>query len=147
MIAQIVDMLGPWLWWVVGLLLAGIEILAPGSFFVWFAVAAILTGTVALFVDIGWQWQAVLFVAFAVVAVLAGRKVYGTADRDSDERLNDRVARQIGRLATLETAIVDGSGHIRLDDSQWRVEGPELPAGRQVRIVGFRDGRLQVEPA
>jgi membrane protein implicated in regulation of membrane protease activity len=147
MIAQIVDMLGPWLWWVVGLLLAGIEILAPGSFFVWFAVAAILTGTVALFVDIAWQWQAVLFVAFAVVAVLAGRKVYGTADRDSDERLNDRVARQIGRLATLETAIVDGSGHIRLDDSQWRVEGPELPAGRQVRIVGFRDGRLQVEPA
>jgi membrane protein implicated in regulation of membrane protease activity len=89
----------------------------------------------------------VLFGAFAVVAVLAGRKVYGTADRDSDERLNDRVARQIGRLATLETAIVDGSGHIRLDDSQWRVEGPELPAGRQVRIVGFRDGRLQVEPA
>jgi membrane protein implicated in regulation of membrane protease activity len=147
MIAQIVDLLGPWLWWVVGLLLAGVEILAPGSFFVWFAVAAILTGTVALFVDIGWQWQAVLFVAFAVVAVLAGRRFYGTADRDTDERLNDRVSRQIGRIATLETAIVDGSGHIRLDDSQWRVEGPELPAGRQVRIVGFRDGRLQVEPA
>ncbi len=35
MIAQIVDLLGPWLWWVVGLLLAGVEILAPGSFFVW----------------------------------------------------------------------------------------------------------------
>jgi membrane protein implicated in regulation of membrane protease activity len=147
MFAQAVAMLGPWTWWVVGLLLAAVEIFAPGSFFVWFAVAAILTGTVALFVDIAWQWELVLFVAFAVGAVLVGRRFYGSTSRETEERLNDRVARQIGRLATLETAISGGSGHIRLDDSQWRVEGPDMPAGRQVRIVGFRDGRLQVEPA
>jgi membrane protein implicated in regulation of membrane protease activity len=147
MFAELVEMLGPWTWWVVGLLLAGVEIVAPGSFFVWFAVAAILTGTVALFVDIAWQWELVLFVVFAVTAVLVGRKFYGAAGKEPDVRLNDRVGRQIGRIATLETPIVDGSGHIRLDDTQWRVEGPELPAGRQVRIVGVRDGRLQVEPS
>jgi membrane protein implicated in regulation of membrane protease activity len=145
--AEIAAILGPWSWWVLGLVLAMVEVLAPGTFFIWFAVAAILTGTVALMVDLGWQAEILLFVALAVVAALAGRRIYGRSRPAEENRLNDRAARQVGRLAVLDTAIAEGTGHIRLDDTRWRVEGPDLPAGAKVRIVAFRDGRLQVEPA
>ena len=147
-VSTVIEILGPWSWWVLGLALAILEVLVPGSFLIWFAVAAILVGTLAMFVAISWQVELVLFVILAVVAVLVGRRFYGGVGRTPDKnQLNDRVARQIGRIATLDTAISGGSGHVRLDDSLWRVEGPELPAGARVRITGIRDGRLQVEPA
>jgi inner membrane protein len=145
--AQMIAFLGPWSWWVLGLLLAVVEIVAPGTFFIWFAVAAILTGIIALLVDLSWQWEVLLFVALAVCSALVGRFVYGRTMPNRDANMNERTARQVGRLATLETAIVNGSGHIRLDDTTWRVEGPDLSAGAQVRIVGYRDGRFQVEPS
>lgn len=146
--AKVIEILGPWSWWVLGLVLAILEVLVPGSFLIWFSVAAILVGTLAMFVDISWQVELVLFVVLAVAAVLVGRRFYGGAGRTTEgTQLNDRVARQIGRVATLDTAISGGSGHVRIDDSLWRVEGPELPAGSRVRITGIRDGRLQVEPA
>ena len=59
---------GPWTWWVVGSLLAFVEVVLPGTFFIWFAIAAILTGTIALFFDIGWQFELLLFVVFAIAA-------------------------------------------------------------------------------
>jgi inner membrane protein len=139
--------LGPWMWMVIGVLLAIVEIILPGTFFVWFAGAAVLTGVVALFIDLAWQAELLLFVALAGASALIGRKVYGRNQPAEGGHLNDRLARQIGRTASLETPIVNGTGHIRLDDGQWRVEGPDLPAGSQVRIVGHSDGRLHVEPA
>lgn len=145
---KVVVTLGPWGWWVLGLVLAGVEVLAPGSFFIFFAVAAILVGTAALFLDLSWQVETVAFVALAVVAVLLGRRVYGRQGPETgDPLLNDRLARQVGRSAVLATAIVHGTGEIRLDDTLWRVEGPDLPAGLSVRITGHRNGRLVVEAA
>ncbi|WP_237153066.1 NfeD family protein [Oryzibacter oryziterrae] len=141
---QIVAYLGPWSWWVLALVLAGIEVLAPGTFFIWFAIAAGLTGALALLVTLGWQAQVVIFVVLAVVAALVGRRYYGRAGTEADGLANDRAGRQIGRSAVLDTAISHGTGHIRLDDTVWRVEGPDLPAGARVRITGYRDGRFQV---
>jgi len=146
---KVVDTLGPWSWWVLGLVLAGIEVIAPGTFFIWFAVAAVVVGTAAMFVDLGWQVEAVAFVVLAVAAALAGRRFYGRGDAVTPEGgpLNDRLARQLGRVAVVETAIAGGTGSVRLDDSVWRAEGPDLATGTRVRIVGHVGGRLKVEPA
>ncbi len=147
-VLKVIATLGPWGWWVLGLALALVEVMAPGAFFIFFAVAAVVVGTAALFVDISWQVQVVAFVLLAVAAALAGRRIYGRASRpDADGPLNDRLARQVGRLAVLDTALANGSGHVKLDDTLWRVEGPDLPAGTRVRIAGAVGGRLQVEPA
>lgn len=147
-LSQLVTILGPWTWWVVGLLLAGIEVLLPSTYFLWLAIAALLVGTIALLQDIGWQVQLLLFVVFSVASVLIGRRVYGMADddRSPDPLLNDRSARQVGRTAIIATPIVNGIGEIRLDDGMWRVEGVDMPAGTRVRVASARDGRLRVEP-
>ena len=40
-----------WHWWILAAIFAGIEILAPGVFFIWLGAAAALTGVTALEVD------------------------------------------------------------------------------------------------
>ena len=111
-----------------------------------FLGAALVVGLMALTVSLSWQVEAVLFVLLSAVAVLAGRHVYGRASKQGDGFANDRLGRQVGRLAVVDRAIESGSGHIRLDDTIWRADGPDLPAGARVRIIGHRDGRFLVEP-
>ena len=143
--SHLVGFLGPWGWWVLAIVLAGVEVMAPGTFFIWFAVAAAMVGAVAMAFTLSWQVQVSLFVVLAVVSALVGRRIYGRLSERSDELTNDRVSRQIGRSAVVDTAIAEGTGYIRLDDTIWRVEGPDLPKGARVRIVGSRAGRFVVE--
>jgi inner membrane protein len=59
--------------------------------------------------------------------------------------LNRRAESYIGRTFTLENPIVDGIGRVRIDDTIWRVSGPDSPAGSQVRIVRAQGPNLFVE--
>ncbi len=147
MIAGLVEYLGPWSWLLLALLLAGIEVLVPGTFFIWFGAAALIVGLIALVVSLSWQVELVLFVLLSAASVLIGRRFYGRAAKEGDGFANDRLGRQVGRLAVVDRAIEGGSGHIRLDDTVWRADGPDLPVGARVRITGHRDGRFVVEPA
>ncbi|MCB1513898.1 MAG: NfeD family protein [Hyphomicrobiaceae bacterium] len=63
-----------------------------------------------------------------------------------DPDLNRRGSRHVGRLVVLEQPIVAGRGRARLGDSWWSVEGADMPAGSQVRIVAVRGPVLLVEP-
>ena len=145
-IEGLVVSLGPWSWLVLALVLAGIEVVAPGTFFIWFGAAALVVGLLALAVAMSWQVELVLFVVLSAVAVLIGRRFYGRASKEGDGFANDRLGRQVGRFAVVDRAIEGGSGHIRLDDTVWRADGPDLPVGARVRITGHRDGRFLVEP-
>jgi membrane protein implicated in regulation of membrane protease activity len=53
----------------------------------------------------------------------------------------------IGRVFTLEKPIIDGAGTVRIDDTVWRVAGPDTPAGSRVRIVRADGASLTVAPA
>ena len=57
--------LGGWNWLILAGILMGLELMAPGVFFIWFGAAASIVGGVALTTDIGWPWQLILFVVLA----------------------------------------------------------------------------------
>jgi membrane protein implicated in regulation of membrane protease activity len=79
---------------------------------------------------------------------MPGRSWLTRNEVESDEPLlNNRVAQLVGQTATLEQPITNGVGHVRLGDTLWRVKGPDLPAGTQVRIRGGSSDRLEVESA
>lgn len=152
MIERIVLELGPWSWWVLGLVLLAAEVVAPGVFLVWIGIAAILTGAVSLLLwEAGfWVWQAqfVFFAVLSVVAVFIGRRLLARSGDTSDEPLlNQRGARLIGRTVVLEQPIVEGRGRIRLDATTWPVNGPDLPAGARVKVTGSSGSHLIVESA
>ncbi len=53
----------------------------------------------------------------------------------------------IGEEIVLNEPISDGFGRVPIGDTVWRVAGPDLPAGRKVRIVGHDGAVLKVEAA
>ena len=67
-----------WHWWILALIFAGIEILAPGVFFIWLGAAAGLTGLIALVIPgMGWEIEALIFALLASgsLANILGAKV------------------------------------------------------------------------
>ncbi|MGK6311934.1 NfeD family protein [Neorhizobium sp. DT-125] len=152
MLQDATSSLGPWSWWILGLILLAAELAAPGVFLIWIGAAAIVVGALSLmFWDAGfWSWQ-IQFLVFAVLAIafaLAGRRFYASRKETSDEPLlNRRGESLIGRTATLNEPITEGRGRIRLDDTWWSVMGPDLPAGTRVKIVAASGRDLTVEAA
>ncbi len=98
--------------------------------------------------DMSWQWQfgvfAVLSIAFVAFAKLAPRKPPAETD---EPYLNRRADQYRGKIAVLESAIVNGRGRAFLGDTLWSVTGPDLPAGSTVRITGADGPLLMVEPS
>ncbi len=146
MIFHAIRQLGPWTWWVVGLVLLALEIAVPGNVFVWFGVAALLTGVVALFSHFGWQVELTVFVVLALVLAIAGRRLFArTSEPGEQPFLNDRGHRLVGGSYVLSAPIVDGHGRVRIDDTNWRITGPDLASGTKVKIVGADGAVLKVE--
>ncbi|OYX73224.1 MAG: hypothetical protein B7Y95_09190 [Rhizobiales bacterium 32-66-11] len=137
-----------WAWFVIGGLLLLAEVFLPGVFLLWLGLAALATGGVALLVALAWQTQVMVFAGLALVAVLIARQITPKPDQASDRPfLNRRAEGYVGRVFTLEHAIHEGTGRVRIDDTIWRVEGPDLPVGAQVKVVGADGPVLRVEPA
>ncbi|MBN8921281.1 MAG: NfeD family protein [Rhizobiales bacterium] len=140
-------MLGVWTWFILGVLLMVLEIVAPGAFMIWFGLSAILVGLISLAVDWPWQAQLVAFALFSVASIVVWRRLSPEAEPDRPEPpLNQRAEGLIGRVFTLERPIVDGSGTLRIHDTIWRIAGPDCPAGSRVRIAHSDGGLLSVEP-
>jgi inner membrane protein len=145
------DGLVEWHWLALGAVLAIVEIIAPGVFFLWLGVAAIATGLVLLVLPgLPWTVQILLFAALSVVAVYAGRRFFSGQGSASDHPgLNRRGDRYVGQIFTLEEATVDGRGRLRVGDGWWRMTttGGDLPAGVRVRVVAVEGTTLKVQAA
>jgi len=147
MIADAFIGLGAWAWIILGVVLIGVELLAPGSFFLWLGLAAIATGLLDALLGLSWQAAALLFALLSVGAVILGRfATRSTTQHDAEATpLNQRGQSLVGRVFTLETPIKDGEGRIRVDDSSWRVTGADRFAGAKVRIVRVEGSTLVVD--
>lgn len=138
-----------WHWFILAAVLAGIEILTPGFFFLWLGGAALVTGVIALIVPaLGWENQVLAFAVLSGASVLAWYKFRHRLTTTSDDMtLNRRGEQLLGRNATLSEAIVNGRGQIKIDDTVWRCEGPDLDAGTKVKVVTIRGAVVSVEKA
>ena len=139
--------LGAWAWVILGVILIGVELVAPGAFFVWLGLAAIATGLLDAALGLSWQAAALLFALLSVGAVILGRFITRSKTQPDAEAapLNQRGRSLVGRVFTLETPIKDGEGRIRVDDSSWRVIGADRFAGAKVRVVRIEGSTLVVD--
>lgn len=121
MFDNLVVQLGPWSWWVLGLVLLAAELVLPGFFLIWVGLAGIIVGALSLlFWDSAfwvWQVQWLIFAASAVIVTLLGRHyVYNNSQATDEPFLNQRSASLVGRTATLAEPIIEGAAA-----SVWRI--------------------------
>jgi len=136
-------------WWLTAaVVLAITELLVPGVYLAFFALAAAITGGITLFFpELSLGGQLIGFAAWSLVTVLIGKRWYNDYPvATSDPLLNDRVARLIGEVVTVVEPIEADRGRVRVGDSEWLAHGPDAPAGARVRIVGATGASLKVEP-
>ena len=148
MLAGIFAELGLWNWFVLGFVLLALEILVPGVFLLWIGIAALATGALSLLLWDGsfwiWQVQVLTFLVLSLISAFAGKRVMGNGGESDLPLLNRRADQLVGRTATLAEPIVNGWGRVRIDDTIWKVSGPDMPAGTTVRVSAVKNGDLSV---
>ncbi len=137
-----------WAWLIVGLVLLGLELLAPLTYFLWLGVSALVTTVIIyLMPETTWQMQFLIFSGLSVISIVLSRKYLVNKQTESDvPNLNRRGQQYVGRIFTLSENIEQGTGKIRVDDSYWSVTGPSLPKGTEVRVTGADGPVFSVEP-
>ncbi len=146
---QFLSQLNHWDWWIFGVVMIVLEVFAPGAVFMWLGLAAGVVGGIVFFLpDLSWEHQVLTFSVLAVASVITGRRYLRWRPVATDHPLLNRRGQQyVGRTATLDKAIEHGKGTVRLDDSTWTVSGPDLPAGKTVKIIDVEGIVLKVEEA
>jgi membrane protein implicated in regulation of membrane protease activity len=136
-----------WIWLTFGVLLAGFEMLLPGYYMIWLALAAIITGVLAGLTGMGPAVQVVSFVVLALITVYSARRFLSDNPiASADPLLNRRGARMVGQTAQVVQPIAHGSGRVRVGDGEWNAKGADVAAGEWVRITGCEGVTLVVEP-
>ena len=138
-----------WHWWILAGLLLILELTAPAFFFLWLGIAAAAVGLILLvFPAIDVETQLLLFAITSIVAIVAWRRYRETRPVPTDQpNLNQRGRQYIGRVFSLSSPIVNGVGKVTVDDSTWKVKGPDLPAGTHIKVTGVDGVVFKVEAA
>ena len=114
----------------------------------WLGLAALVVGVISFGVNWSWQAQLVAFALLSLALIPVWRRFAPKIEHPTESpMLNRRAENYVGRIFTLEKPIADGIGHVRIDDTIWRVTGPDVAAGSRVRIVRVEGPNLFVEPA
>lgn len=137
------------IWLAAAILLGTAELLAPGVFLIFLAIAAAMTGVTVLALPVlPPLLQLASFTAWSAVTILIGRRWYVDYPvATADPLLNDRAARLIGDVVTVVDPIILGEGRVRVGDGVWTATGPDSAAGARVRIIAVEGGKLIVESA
>ena len=138
-----------WHWLVLAMLLVTIEIIAPVTWFLWIAGAALVMSLITLLSgSMEWTTQLVLFGILVVLSLVVANVWIKRRPTETDHPLlNKRGAQYIGRQFTLIEPIENGYGTVKVDDTRWRVTGPALPAGAIVTVSGQDGTTLMVVSA
>lgn len=132
-----------WHWLVAGLVFVSIEPFVPGTFFLWMGISAGIVGLLVWVLPaLSFEVQVLAFALLSIATILVSRRYLKRHPIVSDEPLLNRRAEQyVGRVFTLQDPILNGRGRLRVDDTVWRVEGEDCPAGTAVEVTGV-DGTL-----
>ena len=137
-----------WHWLIAAFVFFGVEILIPGSFFfLSTSLAALITGIAsALWPLMDWSLQLIFFAAFSMICLFVFRKVLHAKEKEPNkDDLNQREAALIGQVYTLIEPIENGRGRVKIGDTSWSVEGPDLPKGSKVRVLSAKGSILEVD--
>lgn len=138
--------LAPWDWFGFAIILLALEFfIATTGFLVWLALIATIVGVLLwLFPAIPWPYQLLIFSLTGIICSVSWWAYL--LRHPSQAKIRNELANQyLNRIFMLERPIIHGKGLLYIDSLAWRITGPDLPVGAQVRIIGVNKTVLEVE--
>ena len=136
-----------WYWLIAGVVMIIVEILSPTAYFLWMGISAIVVGLLLFALpEISLLIQAIIFGVLSMVSLLIYKRYKKANPIEKDvPKLNRRGEQYVGRIFTLDEAIINGVGKVKVDDSSWKVKGTDMPAGTKVKVVSVDGTVFHVE--
>lgn len=134
-------------WWTLAVSLLGIEILAPGFFFLWLSLSGFIVGLMLLIIPTtSIAIQLLVFALLSIVSIFIWRR-FGIQNKPETDHplLNKRGAQYIGRSFSLYESIENGRGKIKVDDSIWVVQGEDCSLGTKVEVIAVSGTLFEVK--
>ncbi|PZT88838.1 MAG: hypothetical protein DI637_07290 [Citromicrobium sp.] len=136
-----------WVWAIIGLALAALEMLVPGVYLIWLALAALAVAVLSFVSGPPLAMEVIAFVSLSLIFVFSAKRwLRERPIVSSDPLLNNRAGRLVGETALVTQAIESGAGRVKIGDSEWTARGNDADVGERVRITGSRGTDLLVEP-
>lgn len=145
------DAMPYWAWLILAGVLLTIEVVAPTTFFLWPALAALVVGALVAFPPhLEWWAQLLTFAGLTVAFGWLGPKVFprretGVTDAPA---LNRRAEQYVGWTVTVTQEFSGGRGKVRVGDTLWSAraaDGRDYPAGAAVVVTAVDGTLLTVE--
>jgi inner membrane protein len=140
-------------WFMLAVVLLVMDFIIPGVHFLWFGLAAAVTGAIAWMlgsagIEMGWPLQVLVYGALSVLTLFLVKGLGLTAPGNAtDPYLNVRGAEFIGRSVIVDEAIVNGRGRVVAGDGVWPAQGEDAAKGASVMVTGVNGSALVVENA
>ena len=134
-----------WYWATAAAVIAYVEMHAPGFYLIWIACGAATTAAGIGLFGISVEEQLITFALASVGFCIVGYFVYRSLNVQPGTSLNRRELGIVGAEGVVAEPIQSGHGKVRLGDTVWLAQGPDLPAGTPIRVRALRGTTVQVE--
>lgn len=138
-----------WHWFIFGGIFLILELTTGSGFFLWIGVSALFLGVIVFIIPtMIWPWQVLLWSILSLITILIWwRYLRGVTEVNDQPVLNQRARQYLGRTLTLETAIENGRGRVKIGDTIWRVAGEDMAQGEKVEVIDVEGVILHVKKA
>ncbi len=138
----------PAAWWgIAAALLLAAELLLPGVYLFWLGLAAASVAVLTLATGFSLALQLLLFALAALVWGFVGWRVYGRRRAGDQGALREPESQMVGAFGTVAQALSHGHGKVRIGDTLYLAEGPDLPVGTDIRVIGQKGTVVVVSAA
>tara|TARA_R110000782_G_scaffold156515_1_gene248701 strand:+ start:183 stop:641 length:459 start_codon:yes stop_codon:yes gene_type:complete len=141
------DQIEFWYWLIAAVVMIIIEMILPAAYFLWMGISAFIVGLIIYAApSMPVLIQVIIFGVLSVVSLILYKRHKKSNPNVNDQpNLNRRGEQYVGRSFTLDEAIVNGVGKVKVDDSIWKVKGNDMPAGMKVRVMSVEGTIFNVE--
>jgi len=132
--------MNPWILAIGSVVVAVAELQCPGYYLIWIAAGGAIAALASFAFDLSSTAQISVFIVSCSLSCIWGYFVYQRMIRSSEGNppLNQRNLEMVGAKGVVTQALENGQGKVKLGDSVWLAEGPNLKTGTPVIVKEVR---------
>src|SRR5215472_10667373 len=132
--------MSPWIFAIGSILVAIAELHSPGYYLIWIAIGGAITALASFALALSLSAQLGIFAVACSVSCVCGYFVYQRLIKSNGRPapLNQRNLEMVGTKGVVTQALENGHGKVKLGDSVWLAEGPNMKTGTPVVVTEVR---------